>query len=242
MSAADDFVAQLRERLEAGAREYGDQSFVRPVSAIVAELEQELVDLPGWTYILWCQAARKLNMTVARDAVREVQSTASEVPMMLIGFDPGMTSGWCAYDTEARLVFAAGQFETFAVPRECLAFRGLCVVERPEGYGVTRPQMVDCGYFTGRIVEILRRDTDGDVVELTRREVKKILTAATQRDVVVTDDASAWAALKLLHGGESSMAKDGCLRALRGFGTHGRAALAVALAWHLSQAAAKVET
>jgi len=70
-SAADDFVQQLRERLEAGAREYGDQSFVRPVSAIVAELEQELVDLPGWTYILWCQAARKLNMTRDQSALRE---------------------------------------------------------------------------------------------------------------------------------------------------------------------------
>lgn len=70
-SAANDFVQQLRERLEAGAREYGDQSFVRPVAAIVAELEQELVDLPGWTYILWCQAARKLNYTREQSALRE---------------------------------------------------------------------------------------------------------------------------------------------------------------------------
>jgi hypothetical protein len=70
-SAPDDFVQQLRDRLEAGAREYGDQSFVRPVSAIVTELEQELVDLPGWTYILWCQAARKLNLTRDQRALRE---------------------------------------------------------------------------------------------------------------------------------------------------------------------------
>jgi len=155
----------------------------------------------------------------------------------ILGIDPGATSGWCIYNDALRCVTAAGQFETFAVPRECLAFRGLCVVERPEGYGVTRPQMVDCGYYTGRIVEILRRDTEGNVVELTRREVKKILTAATQRDVVVTDDASCWAALKLLHTENADVPmpdkKGGALYELRGHGTHGRAAAALCVAFSL---------
>jgi hypothetical protein len=166
--------------------------------------------------------------------------------MIICGIDPGATTGWAAYDATARLVVMAGQFEkhdTDALAREQLAWDAdLYVVERPEGYGVTRPEMVDCGYTTGRIVGEIVHWGRGPVHELTRREVKKLLTAATQRDVIVTDDASAWAALKLLHGGEASMAKDGCLRALRGFGTHGRAALAVAYAWTLREQAAKVGT
>jgi hypothetical protein len=59
VSALEHFLQQLRARLEAGAREYGDKSLVRSVAAIVNELDQELLDLPGWSYILWCQAYRK---------------------------------------------------------------------------------------------------------------------------------------------------------------------------------------
>jgi hypothetical protein len=91
--------------------------------------------------------------------------------------------------------------------------------------------MVDCGYTTGRIVGELVHWGRGPVHELTRREVKRILTAATQRDVVVTDDASAWAALRLLHG-------DGCDKkggALHGVRAHARAALAVCVAFHLQE-------
>jgi predicted secreted protein len=70
------------------------------------------------------------------------------------------------------------------------------------------------------------------VLELTRREVKLALSEATQRDVVVTDDATAWAALKLLHG-DLCDKKGG---ALHGVKAHERAALAVAVAFALRQA------
>ena len=41
------FIGQLLARLEQGAREYGDRSFTRPPSELLAELEQELLDLPA---------------------------------------------------------------------------------------------------------------------------------------------------------------------------------------------------
>lgn len=56
----DDDLSRLEERLAQGAREYGNKSLVRSPAAIVGELEQELIDLPGWTYILWAIANRKL--------------------------------------------------------------------------------------------------------------------------------------------------------------------------------------
>lgn len=57
--AAEVFLAGLAARLEQGAIEYGNQSFVRPVAALVDEIRQELLDEVGWIYVLWAVAARK---------------------------------------------------------------------------------------------------------------------------------------------------------------------------------------
>ena len=57
----DQFFEALAERLEQGAADYGNQSMARPVAATVDEIDQELADLVGWTYVLWCQAARKTD-------------------------------------------------------------------------------------------------------------------------------------------------------------------------------------
>ena len=70
MNAIDDFLALVETRLAAGEQQYGNQSFVRPVAATCNELEQELADLPGWLYVLWCQAARKLDMTKDQKTLR----------------------------------------------------------------------------------------------------------------------------------------------------------------------------
>ena len=152
--------------------------------------------------------------------------------MIVLGIDPGATTGWCMYDTEARRVLEAGQFDGYDVP-----LRGpdepipdVIVLERPKGYGPTRPQLVDCGYIAGRLVE--RAGRIRDVYELTRLDVKKTLTAATLGEINVRTDATAWAALKLLHGGDDSAKKGG---PLYGCKAHERAALAVAVAWVLRQ-------
>lgn len=46
------FAAAVRSRLEAGARAYGDASFARSPAELVGEIEQELLDVCGWAFVL----------------------------------------------------------------------------------------------------------------------------------------------------------------------------------------------
>ncbi len=151
--------------------------------------------------------------------------------MKVLGIDPGTQTGWVHYDGAEHRVLAHGQVVEHMVPLcgpefdQCIA-----VVERPKGYGPTRPQLVDCGYVAGRIVQKLigaRIET----VEMTRLEVCKALSESSHGEVRVRNDATAWAALLLLHGGEQSAKKGGPLHGVR---AHERAALAVAVAWWLT--------
>lgn len=48
-----EFVSAVAARLQAGAREYGDRSFHRPPTELVGEIEEELLDVCAWTFILW---------------------------------------------------------------------------------------------------------------------------------------------------------------------------------------------
>ena len=52
------FWLRLRERLEAGARSYGDGSYRRELAELAGEIEQELLDVCGWAFILWCRLRR----------------------------------------------------------------------------------------------------------------------------------------------------------------------------------------
>lgn len=54
----DAFFSALHAKLEAGAREYGDRSFSRPVIELLDELQAECLDLAGWGYILWTKLDR----------------------------------------------------------------------------------------------------------------------------------------------------------------------------------------
>jgi len=47
-----DFTLAIEKRLDAGAREYGDKSFGRDPAALLSEIEQELMDVCGWSYVL----------------------------------------------------------------------------------------------------------------------------------------------------------------------------------------------
>jgi len=52
------FWLRLRERLEAGAQSYGDASFRREPAELAGEIEQELLDVCGWVFVLWCRLRR----------------------------------------------------------------------------------------------------------------------------------------------------------------------------------------
>lgn len=176
---------------------------------------------------------------------------------MIIGIDPGATTGWCIYDPKSRRAIECGAFAghdyggtSFDIEANATGPGAITamVLERPKGYGPTRPQLVDCGYVAGRLVERLaRRDSVRPRVvnELTRLEVCKAITAAVHGQINVRNDATAWAALLLLHGGEEAGRKakhkkgvqiepPGALGIVTG---HARAALAVAVAWSLQQGA-----
>jgi hypothetical protein len=52
------FVGQLAERLEKGAREYGDDGWDRPAGETAGELAEEAVDVAGWGMKLWARIRR----------------------------------------------------------------------------------------------------------------------------------------------------------------------------------------
>lgn len=153
--------------------------------------------------------------------------------MRILGIDPGVTTGWCLYDSTRACVIRAGEFPGFQFPEptEWLAEVDVAVIERPKGYGPTRPQLVDCGYVAGRIVGELRQLEA--VRELTRLEVCQALTAVMCGVVQCRNDSTVWAALLHLHGGELAGKKGGPLYGVK---AHARAALAVAFVWGMETA------
>lgn len=53
-----EFEAKLHVRLQEGARTYGDKSFSADPQALAREIEQELLDIAGWGFILWTRLQR----------------------------------------------------------------------------------------------------------------------------------------------------------------------------------------
>lgn len=180
-------------------------------------------------------------MTKSADdkAARFAEATSGQ---MILAIDPGATSGWCVYDTAMRRAVASGQFTEHH--HDFSAYQGRItdvVIERPKGQGPTRPQMVDCGITFGRLMQWAScKWPPSRVHELLRYEVKSILSAATHGEVHVRNDATAWAALVLLHGegsGTKPRSRKGQVIDPGGsigiVKSHERAALAVAVAWAL---------
>lgn len=49
------FTEAVYSRLDNGCREYGDSSFERPVADLITEVQQELEDVCGWSFIWWAR-------------------------------------------------------------------------------------------------------------------------------------------------------------------------------------------
>lgn len=155
--------------------------------------------------------------------------------MIVLGVDPGATTGWCLCRTNqvGMMVMGNGHFPKHEVDDE---LRGMLderlhlqvAIERPVAHGATYPQVVEAALTAGRLIEKFARHFT--VVELTRQEIRARLQLACNGAIRVKDDASVWAALKALHGGDSSAKKGGKLYGVR---SHARAALAAAVAFGL---------
>lgn len=68
----EDFLAAIDVRLDAGASDYGNQSFVRPIAETMRQILEEALDEVGWCYVLWCQAARKTNFVRDQKSLRTI--------------------------------------------------------------------------------------------------------------------------------------------------------------------------
>ena len=58
------FADAVRARLEVGAREYGDASLKRAPQDLLEEIQQELIDVVGWGFLLWLRL-RSLEEKIA---------------------------------------------------------------------------------------------------------------------------------------------------------------------------------
>lgn len=146
--------------------------------------------------------------------------------MLILGIDPGATTGWCAYDAVRRSAVASGCFPRDEVPHGWPP--DIVVIERPVAHGPTRPEVVECARIEGMLFE--RFSGVKPTHELTRLQVRQRLQAALHGTIRVFNDSTVWAAVVQLHGGAAA-----AKIAFPKVKSHARAALAVAVAWTLPQ-------
>ncbi len=53
LEAWPGFAQKVRTRLQAGRQAYGDKSFDRPPGELITEIEEELLDVCAWSFILF---------------------------------------------------------------------------------------------------------------------------------------------------------------------------------------------
>jgi len=82
----DEFVGRVRKRLVAGAAEYGDSSFERPVGEVAGEISEELLDVAGWAWVMWCRVEALRRHVGVVKAVEEARRT----PLVDVGQDPDL--------------------------------------------------------------------------------------------------------------------------------------------------------
>lgn len=66
-----DFTAAVRGRIEAAAPTYGDDSFDLPSGRLVAEIEYEIEDINGWSFILWKRVQALKRKLAALEAMAQ---------------------------------------------------------------------------------------------------------------------------------------------------------------------------
>lgn len=65
-----EFLGKVESRLQQGYEEYGDSSLRAPPAALAGEIEEELLDVMGWGFMLWLRM-RSLAARVARETVSD---------------------------------------------------------------------------------------------------------------------------------------------------------------------------
>ena len=73
------FVAEASSRLEAGRAAYGDRSFSLPPAELAREVEEELLDVAAWSFILWTRIRAIREATTSTRSERLTRSERSEM-------------------------------------------------------------------------------------------------------------------------------------------------------------------
>lgn len=63
-SLRSEFLESLSCRLEAGAAQYGNKSFAKNAAQLKNEMEQEILDIAGWAYVMWAKLRTELIQPV----------------------------------------------------------------------------------------------------------------------------------------------------------------------------------
>ncbi len=58
------YFAELRSRLKVGAECYGEKSFDKTNGRLLQEIQEEILDIAGWSYILWAKIERLKKETM----------------------------------------------------------------------------------------------------------------------------------------------------------------------------------
>jgi hypothetical protein len=64
------FVDKVLYRLKEGQREYGNKSFSMEPDVLLTEIEEEILDICGWAYILHTRMEKLRDAVVAANAAR----------------------------------------------------------------------------------------------------------------------------------------------------------------------------
>ena len=67
------FIKRLDERMEKGFKEYGDGSFDRDPQDVLNEIQQELLDVCGWSVILFHILETKKKQVVEENENKNIQ-------------------------------------------------------------------------------------------------------------------------------------------------------------------------
>ncbi len=72
------FAAAVAARLEQGAQTYSDRSFEQAPDVLVGEIEQELLDVCAWSFILWCRIRALRSNPVVRQLTTATATLGGE--------------------------------------------------------------------------------------------------------------------------------------------------------------------
>lgn len=72
-AAWTEFIKRIEMRMKQGERVYGETSFNRPLVDLGGEIREELEDVCGWSFIMWCRLRdMELRMTDRQKAAADV--------------------------------------------------------------------------------------------------------------------------------------------------------------------------